>query len=132
MLLCYRGIAGSLRRILATITGFTVAHSITPVLSALEWVRLPVPPVMALSIVFLASEIIKGRRNNLTSRHPIAVSSAFGLLHGFGFAAVLSEVSLPQAELLTGLLFFNLGVEIRQVIFALVAVVFVVSQRSGW
>ncbi len=119
--LCLLWIAGSLKRILVTITGFTVAHSLTLALSALEWVRLPVPPVeaaIALSIVFLASEIVKGPRQNLTWRYPIAVSSSFGLLHGFGFAAALSEVGLPQTELLTGLLFFNVGVEIGQVVFA--------------
>ena len=121
--LCLLWIAGSLRRVLITITGFTLAHSFTLVLSALEWVRLPVPPVeavIALSIVFLATEIIKDNKKTLTWRYPIAVSSSFGLLHGFGFAAALAEIGLPQTELMTGLLFFNVGVEIGQVVFALV------------
>ena len=125
-LLCLIWIAGSLKRILITITGFTVAHSITLALSALEIIRLPVPPieaVIALSVVFLASEIVHGPRENLTWRYPVAVSSSFGLLHGLGFAAVLSEIGLPQREVVTGLLFFNVGVEIGQVLFALLVVI---------
>ncbi|MEX2525800.1 MAG: HupE/UreJ family protein [Gammaproteobacteria bacterium] len=114
-------IAGTWRRILVTITGFTIAHSLTLILSALNVVRLPIAPVeavIALSIVFLATEIVKGPRDSLTWRRPISVSCSFGLLHGFGFAAVLAEIGLPQTELVTGLLFFNLGVEVGQVIFA--------------
>lgn len=120
-LLCLLLVAGSWKRVLITITGFTVAHSLTLVLSALEWVRLPLPPVeavIALSIIFLATEIIKDNRETLTWRYPVAVSSSFGLLHGFGFAAALADIGLPQTELVTGLLFFNVGVEVGQVLFA--------------
>lgn len=122
-ILCLLWIAGSLRRVFITITGFTIAHSITLVLSALAWVRVPVPPVeavIALSIVFLATEIVKDKKDTITWRYPIAVSSSFGLLHGFGFAAALADIGLPQTELLTGLIFFNIGVEVGQVIFAVV------------
>jgi hypothetical protein len=97
-----------------------LAHSVTLVLSALELVRLPVPPVeaaIALSIVFVALEIARGKRDSLTFRYPIAVSASFGLLHGFGFAAVLREIGLPQHEIPTALLCFNVGVEIGQVAF---------------
>lgn len=124
-LVCLLWIAGSFRRVLTTITGFTLAHSVTLALSALDIIRVPVPPVeavIALSVVFLATEIAKGRRDNLTWRHPIVVSSSFGLLHGLGFAAVLNEIGLPQTELITGLLFFNVGVEIGQILFAVVVV----------
>lgn len=120
-LLCLLLVAGSWKRVLVTITGFSVAHSLTLVLSALEWVRLPLPPVeavIALSIIFLATEIIKDNRETLTWRYPVAVSSSFGLLHGFGFAAALADIGLPQTELITGLLFFNVGVEVGQVFFA--------------
>lgn len=118
---CLLWVAGTWRRILITISGFTLAHSVTLALSALQIVRLPVLPVeatIALSIVFLATELAKGPRQSLTWRYPIAVSSSFGLLHGFGFAAALSDIGLPQTELATGLLFFNVGVEIGQVLFA--------------
>jgi hydrogenase/urease accessory protein HupE len=119
-LVCLLLIAGTGRRIVITVTGFTIAHSITLVLSTLGVVRVPVPPVeaaIALSIVFLAVEIVRGNRDALTYRYPIAVASAFGLLHGFGFAAVLGETGLPQTEIPTALLFFNVGVEIGQLLF---------------
>jgi hydrogenase/urease accessory protein HupE len=130
---CLMMIAGIGMKLLITITGFTVAHSVTLALSALEWVHVPVPPVeavIALSIVFVASEIAKGPRETLTYRHPIAVSSTFGLLHGLGFAAVLMEIGLPQAEVITGLLFFNIGVEAGQLLFvcANLALLFVAYQ----
>ncbi|MCB2065590.1 MAG: HupE/UreJ family protein [Erythrobacter sp.] len=114
-------IARTPRRILATITGFTIAHSITLALSALDLVRVPVSAVeavIALSIVFLAVEIVKGPRDTLTWRKPIVVASSFGLLHGFGFAAVLRQIGLPEDGLLSALLAFNLGIEIGQVVFA--------------
>ena len=119
-LVCLLLIAGTGRRVVITITGFTIAHSITLALSALGVVRVPVPPVeaaIALSIVFLAIEIVRGDENSLTYRYPIAVSSSFGLLHGFGFAAVLGETGLPQTEIPAALLFFNIGVEVGQILF---------------
>lgn len=114
-------IAGTPRRVLMTITGFTIAHSITLALSALDVVRLPTSAIegaIALSIVFLAVEIVKGPRDTLTWRRPIAVAASFGLLHGFGFAAVLREIGLPQDGLAAALLAFNLGIEIGQALFA--------------
>ena len=85
-------------------------------------------PGIALSILFLVAEIARGDRSSIAYRYPIAVSGSFGLLHGFGFAAVLTQIGLPQTELVTGLLFFNLGVEIGQILFVLtlVAVIFLV------
>lgn len=126
-------IAGTWRRVLVTITGFTVAHSCTFVLSALKVVSLPVPPVeaaIALSIVFLATEVVKGPRDSLTWRYPVCVSSSFGLLHGFGFASALSAVGLPRTELATGLLFFNLGVEAGQIVFIAAVIALVYCLRS--
>ena len=75
--------------------------------------------MIALSVVFMAWEIAKGNQDSLTHRFPVAVSASFGLLHGFGFAAVLRDIGLPQTELPTALLFFNVGVEIGQVLFVL-------------
>lgn len=117
---CLIFIAGTWRRILVTVTGFTLAHSVTLSLAGLELVRLPVPPIeatIALSIVFLAREIALDRRNTLTWRYPIAVSASFGLLHGFGFASALSDIGLPQTEIPAALLAFNVGVEIGQIVF---------------
>jgi hydrogenase/urease accessory protein HupE len=117
---CVMFVAGTRYRLLIAITGFTLAHSVTLVLSALGRVQLPVPPVeaaIALSIVFVAAEIARGQRGSLTFRYPIAVSASFGLLHGFGFAAVLREIGLPRNEIATALLCFNIGVEVGQVLF---------------
>lgn len=132
---CLLLIAGTGRRILVTITGFTIAHSITLALSAMGLVRVAVAPVeaaIALSIVFLAVEIVRGDQKSLTYRYPIAVASSFGLLHGFGFAAVLGETGLPQTEVPAALLFFNLGVELGQIIFvAGVIVVYQIARRTA-
>ncbi len=70
-------------------------------------------------IVFLATELVRDRRETLTWRYPVAVSASFGLLHGFGFASVLTEIGLPQIEVPTALLFFNVGVEAGQIVFLL-------------
>jgi hydrogenase/urease accessory protein HupE len=118
--LCLLFVAGTGRRLFIIITGFTIAHSLTLAGSALGLVRVPVQPVeaiIALSVLFLAVEIAKNRQDSLTYRYPILVSSTFGLLHGFGFASVLGEIGLPQHEIVTALLCFNIGVEIGQVIF---------------
>ncbi len=117
---CLLWIAGGVRRILVAVTGFTAAHSVTLILSSLQLIYVPVPPteaVIALSIVFLAREIAVNRKDSLTWRFPVAVSTSFGLLHGLGFASVLTQVGLPQTAMLTGLLCFNIGVEIGQVLF---------------
>jgi hydrogenase/urease accessory protein HupE len=118
--LCLMIVAGISRKLLLTITGFTIAHSLTLALSTLDIVTIPMPPVeavIALSIVFLASEIVRGDQTCLTYRYPVTVSMSFGLLHGFGFAAVLGEIGLPPSEIPVSLLFFNVGVELGQLLF---------------
>lgn len=111
-------------------TAFTVAHSITLVATTLGYAGMPSRPVealIALSIVFLAVEVIRAIRNpdvmTLTRRAPWLVAFAFGLLHGFGFAGALAEIGLPQGEIASALVAFNLGVEAGQllVVAALVA-----------
>ncbi len=118
-------IVDSFRRLLITITAFTVAHSITLSLATLGVLHVPGPPVeaiIALSIVFVAGEIIHRRqgREGLASRRPWVVAFAFGLLHGLGFAGALAEVGLPENSIPLALLFFNIGVEIGQVLFIVV------------
>lgn len=115
--LCLMMIARTPRRIVLTVTGFTVAHALTLGLSAIGVVRLSntlVETAIALSIVFAAAEIARGDRNTLTHRYPVAVAMAFGLLHGFGFASVLAETGLADGRLLTALFSFNIGVELGQ------------------
>lgn len=119
-LFCLLMLAGTLKRTLITVSGFTLAHSLTLALTTLGIVRLPSPPVeagIALSILFLAAEIGRERRTTLAWRWPVLVSTLFGLIHGFGFASALREVGLPQTEIGTALLFFNVGVEIGQILF---------------
>jgi hydrogenase/urease accessory protein HupE len=132
---CLILLAGTWRRILITVTGFTIAHSVTLALSVLRVVTVPVPPVeaaIALSIVFVAWELSRGSSSTLTSRYPIAVSSSFGLLHGFAFASVLQDIGLPQTEIPIALLFFNVGVEIGQLLFvAAFVVLLLAADRIG-
>jgi hydrogenase/urease accessory protein HupE len=110
------------RRVAVTVTAFTIAHSITLAAATLGFVHMPGPPVeatIALSIVLVAVEIVNARHGkpSLTARLPWLVAFSFGLLHGFGFAGALAEVGLPQHAIPVALLFFNVGVEIGQLIF---------------
>ena len=110
------------RRILATVTAFTLAHSLTLAVATLGLVHVGGPPVeatIALSIVFIAAEIIQSRNGKpgLTERYPWVVAFTFGLLHGFGFAGALTELGLPQKSIPVALLLFNVGVEVGQLLF---------------
>ena len=112
----------SIRALVAAITSFTLAHSVTLVLSYLDWVALPMAPVeaaIALSIAILAVEIVKDlhQRPGLASRYPALVAGAFGLLHGLGFASALKELQVPDESRISALLGFNLGVELGQLFF---------------
>lgn len=109
-----------------TITAFTLAHSITLVLAALDAVRLPGPPVeatIALSILLLAVEIARKNRGetSFTIQWPWVVAFCFGLLHGFGFAGALAQIGLPRHDLPLALFTFNVGVEIGQLMFVAAA-----------
>lgn len=109
-------------RLVRTITAFTIAHSITLALATLGVVRVPQAPVeatIALSIVFVAAEIVRRRDAGTAVRgvDPWIVAFTFGLLHGFGFAGALHEIGLPQGAIPLALLFFNVGVEAGQLLF---------------
>lgn len=110
------------RKLVGTITAFTVAHSITLAAATLGIVHVPGKPVeatIALSIVFVACEIVHRRsgRTGLTEAWPWVIAFTFGLLHGLGFAGALREVGLPQNAIPLALLFFNIGVELGQLLF---------------
>jgi hydrogenase/urease accessory protein HupE len=116
-------------RLIVTVTAFTLAHSLTLAGATLGFVNVPGPPIeasIALSIMFVAAEIMRSRqgRTGLTERYPWVVAFTFGLLHGFGFAGALVQIGLPQTSIPIALLFFNVGVEIGQVFF--IACVFAV------
>ncbi|WP_296587729.1 HupE/UreJ family protein [Roseibium sp.] len=115
-------------RLVGAVTAFTVAHSLTLVASTFGWISLPGAPVeavIALSIVFLAVEIISARddERRLSQTAPWLVTFAFGLLHGLGFAGALKEIGLPQADIPLALLAFNVGVELGQLVFVMVAAI---------
>lgn len=123
------------RRLLVTVTTFTFAHSITLVLATLGVLNLPGPPVeaiIALSIVFVASEILHIRlgRVSLAAQKPWLVALTFGLLHGLGFAGALAEVGLPQNAIPLALLFFNVGVEIGQLVFIAAVLLVIYLSKS--
>ena len=103
-------------------TAFTLAHSITLALATLGVIHVPRPPVeatIALSIVFVAGEIVQLQRGRpgLAAKRPWLIAFVFGLLHGLGFAGALAEVGLPANAIPLALLFFNVGVEIGQLLF---------------
>ncbi len=124
----------SMRRLLLTVTAFTLAHSLTMVVATLGIVHVPQAPVeaiIALSILFLAMEIIHEKQGKVgvTSRYPWIIAFIFGLLHGFGFAGALAEIGLPQQAVTLALVFFNIGVEIGQLLFVSTVVLVVVMLR---
>lgn len=134
LLLIVRGI----KRVIVTITAFTVAHSVTLAAATLGFISMPSAPVeatIALSIVFVAAEIVRGlqRRPGVTARWPWLVAFIFGLLHGLGFAGALSEVGLPPNAIPAALLFFNVSVEAGQVLFvAGIGVTATLARRVRW
>ena len=131
--LCLLMLIEGRKRLLAAITAFTVAHSITLAGTTFGWLRLasvPVEACIALSIAFLAAEIIKTRagRPSSTQRRPWIAAFGFGLLHGFGFASALHDIGLPEDALPLALVSFNLGVEAGQLVFVAVVLALV----GGW
>lgn len=108
--------------LLKTITAFTAGHSVSLALATLGVVSVPGPPLeaaIALSIVFLAAEVIRSRRGerHLTARYPWAIAGVFGLLHGLGFATALTALGLPPSAVPVALVLFNVGVELGQLAF---------------
>jgi hydrogenase/urease accessory protein HupE len=129
-------LGGSVKRLLGIVTAFTVAHSITLALAALD-VLAPSPrfvePLIAASIVFVGLEdlwALRKERLEDALRHRWMITFAFGLVHGFGFASVLRELQLPRAVLATGLVSFNLGVECGQICIVLLALPILRKLRS--
>lgn len=128
----------NVRTLVWTVTAFTLAHSVTLALATLGVVNVPQKPVeavIALSILFVATEIVHWRdgRPGITRRWPWLVAFTFGLLHGFGFAGALSEIGLPENAIPLALLFFNLGVEAGQLLFIAAAMIaWVTLRRVRW
>ncbi len=125
-LLILRGPAGrKAARLGLMVTGFTLAHSLTLGLAVFDVIALPAPPVeaaVALSVMFVGLELARNDQTTLTWRYPALTASAFGLLHGLGFASILSGAGLADEQRLLGLIGFNLGVEIGQLGFVLMII----------
>jgi hypothetical protein len=120
--LCLLLLVRDRKSLFGAVTAFTVAHSLTLAATIYGWIRLaslPVEACIALSIAFVAAEVLKARAGQvtLTQQKPWVAAFGFGLLHGFGFAAALRELGLPDDAVAIALLFFNLGVEAGQLLF---------------
>ncbi|MFN0135253.1 MAG: HupE/UreJ family protein, partial [Phycisphaerae bacterium] len=120
-------LSNRMRPLLLQVSAFTIAHTVTLALSTYGVLRLPssiVEPLIALSIAYVAIENLFTRELHVWRP---ALVFAFGLLHGMGFAGVLSELGLPEGEYVAALLSFNVGVELGQLAVILIAFVLV-----GW
>nr|WP_170340090.1 HupE/UreJ family protein [Ruegeria arenilitoris] len=121
-------------RLVGAITAFTVAHSLTLAMATLGFLNVPAGPVeavIALSIVFLALEILRHKEGELrlSEQYPWIVCFSFGLLHGLGFAGALAEIGLPSQEIPAALLAFNIGVEAGQLAFIAVLALLIAMWR---
>jgi len=132
-------LVGNWRRLVGTITAFTLAHSLTLAAATLGWVQTPQAPVeavIALSIMFVAVEILHREqgRTGIAVRKPWVVAFVFGLLHGLGFAGALREVGLPDHAIPLSLAFFNVGVEAGQLLIVVVAFLlfWLIKGLIGW
>ena len=117
---------GYLRRLLITLSAFTVGHCVTLTGAVFGWIRLPSAPVeflIALSVLALAVELARGEHTMRATRLPWMLAGGFGLLHGLGFAGALLEAGLPEGDILLALLSFNVGIEAGQVLFVGVVLV---------
>lgn len=133
----------NMKVLIQTITAFTVAHSLTLAATTLGWVNVssePVETTIAISILFLALQLVKNSRvkglpssqkpQDLANQFPWLVAFSFGLLHGFGFAGVLAEIGLPENDIVLSLLFFNIGVELGQLFFVALVFAFAWAYRQ--
>ena len=125
-------LVGGGSRLLWTITAFTVGHSMTLAVVTLVTLDYPVSLIefaIALSVFVLALELARGDTSdtktnvrNVLRRYPWWLAGGFGLLHGMGFAGALAEIGLPQNNIPLALLFFNIGIEIGQIVFLLLVI----------
>jgi hydrogenase/urease accessory protein HupE len=118
--------------VIKTITAFTLAHSISLAAAVLGYVHVPSTPVeavIALSIMFVACELLRDDNRSLSRRLPWLIAAVFGLVHGLGFAGALAEIGLPEDEIPLALFMFNIGVEAGQVMFIILASVILLLLR---
>jgi len=126
------------RRLLLTITAFTLGHSVTLAAAVLDAIAVDpdlVEICIAASFVLLAADIVNsataGGRPGVFARHPSGVAGAFGLLHGLGFAGALEATGILSGEIPLALLAFNLGIEVGQLLFIACVLAFAGLLSSG-
>jgi hydrogenase/urease accessory protein HupE len=129
-------LVSGVRRLLFTVSAFTLSHTVTLTLATLGIVHVPPAPVeaaIALSILFVAYEVLRKRESplGLAQRKPWLVAFSFGLLHGLGFAGGLSAAGLPAGHIPLALGFFSAGVEIGHFSFVAVSLA-LISTVSQW
>ncbi len=125
-------LVGFSSKLIWCITGFTISHSVSLVLSAFGWVTVSITPIeiiIALSIVLMAREALS-KKTTFTHRYPWLVALLFGLIHGLGFASALSEIGLPKGQEIIALIGFNLGVEVGQLVILFLA--YTLFKSSAW
>ena len=128
----------SRRKLIQVVTAFTVGHSITLVLATVKVISVAAPPteaLIALSIVFVAAEIIsfhQRHRTTMTIVYPGSITLLFGLLHGLGFASVLNDIGIAEDQVFVSLLGFNLGVELGQLLFVSVLLGFSYLKQNAF
>ena len=129
-------LVSGIRRLLLTVSAFTLSHTVTLTLATLGFVHVPPAPVeavIALSILFVAWEVLRKHTNptGLAQRKPWLVAFSFGLLHGLGFAGGLSAAGLPSAHIPLALGFFSAGVEVGHFSFVGSALL-IISALKRW
>ena len=127
-------LVSGVRRLLLTVSAFTLSHTVTLTLATLGFVHVPPAPVeavIALSILFVAWEALRknSNPNGLAQRKPWLVAFSFGLLHGLGFAGGLSAAGLPAAHIPLALGFFSAGVEVGHFSFVGSALLMIAALR---
>lgn len=130
-LLCLMYAVRRFGHLIRAVTAFTVAHSITLILSVLGWINMPQAPVevvIALSILFFAYTAVRETHNPQSWHRSWLVIFGFGLIHGAGFATAISDTGLPQDDLLPALLLFNVGIELAQI--SLIVIILVLIRLS--
>ena len=121
-LICLMALATIPRKIFLAVTGFTIGHSFTLAAASLNFLTLPViyvETLISLSIVLVCVELLQSERKTLARSYPVLISLFFGLVHGLGFANELISIGFPEDGIFAALLFFNLGVEVGQIVFVI-------------
>lgn len=133
-------LVGGGRKLLWTVTAFTIGHSITLALAILDFLIVapaPIEAAIAGSIFYLAVELARKEMNkpSILERAPYAIAGIFGLLHGLGFAGALREIGLPPTDIPLALFSFNVGIEIGQLLIVFIVLIMSMFLRSvykGW